>query len=103
MKREDIPTGLSVERAKKVLKSIYSQSTLTVHFAKNFALMSNLEADHALSALKEPLQPVNLHILLINLSYDFQPLGWDKGLEISVVNESLEGSPEVLVMKPLIN
>ena len=51
---------ISVERGKKVLRSIYSQSTIAVHLAKNFALMSNLEADHALTALKEPLQAVSL-------------------------------------------
>lgn len=66
---------IGVDRAKKVLRSIYSQATIAVHLAKNFSLMSNLEADHALSALKEPLQEVNLCKLLINLSDDFQPLG----------------------------
>src|SRR4051794_15290254 len=51
---------VGVERAKKVLRSIYSQATIAVHLSKNFALMSNLDADHALTALKEPLQPVDL-------------------------------------------
>ena len=69
---------LSVDRAKKVLRSVYSQSTIAVHLAKNFALMSNLEEDHALTALKEPLQAVSLCQLAINLADDFQPLGWDK-------------------------
>ncbi len=35
----------STDRIQKVLKSIYSQATISVHLAKNFALMSNLEAD----------------------------------------------------------
>ena len=45
---------VGVERAKKVLRSIYPQSTIAVHLAKNFALMSNLDADHSLTALREP-------------------------------------------------
>lgn len=75
---------LSIDRAKKVLRSIYSQSTIAVHLAKNFALMSNLEEDHALTSLKEPLQAVSLCALVINLADDFQPLGWDKDLQIGV-------------------
>jgi light-regulated signal transduction histidine kinase (bacteriophytochrome) len=64
----------NVERAKKVMRSVYSQASIAVHLAKNFALMSNLEEDHALSALKEPLQPISLLRLTINLADDFQPL-----------------------------
>ncbi len=92
-----------VERVKKVLRSIYSQATLAVHLAKNFALMSNLEADHQLSALREPLQEVNLCQLLVNLADDFQPLGWDKDIEISVSDRALNQAPSVLVIKPLIS
>jgi len=94
---------ISVERGKKVLRSIYSQSTIAVHLAKNFALMSNLEADHALTALKEPLQAVSLCALLINLADDFQPQGWDKNIQIEVTKHPLDSAPEVLVMKPLIS
>lgn len=94
---------IGVDRAKKVLRSIYSQSTIAVHLAKNFALMSNLEADHALTALKEPLQAVSLCALLINVADDFQPLGWDKTIQIEVTKHPLESAPEVLVMKPLIS
>ena len=94
---------IGVDRAKKVLRSIYSQSTIAVHLAKNFALMSNLEEDHSLRALKEPLQPVSLCRLLINLADDFQPLGWDKNIHISVIDEHFETAPDVLVMKPLIS
>lgn len=36
---ENLTQGrISVERAQKVLRSIYSQSTIAVHLAKNFAL-----------------------------------------------------------------
>ena len=94
---------IGIERAKKVLRSIYSQSTIAVHLAKNFALMSNLEEDHALTALKEPLQAVSLCQLLINLADDFQPLGWDKEIGIGVNKKDFETAPDVLVMKPLIS
>lgn len=94
---------VGVDRAKKVLRSIYSQSTIAVHLAKNFALMSNLDADHSLAALREPLQEVNLFTLLINLADDFQPLGWDKSLKISVIDGKLAAAPQVWAIKPLIS
>ncbi len=94
---------LSVERAKKVLRSIYSQATIAVHLAKNFALMSNLEGDLSLSAVREPLEPVELKRLLINLADDFQPLGWDKSIQIGVDDRSFVGMPDVLAIKPLIS
>jgi two-component system, OmpR family, phosphate regulon sensor histidine kinase PhoR len=101
---ENLTEGrVNVERAKKVLRSIYSQSTLAVHLAKNFALMSNLEHDQALSTLKEPLQEVPLCGLLINLSDDFQPLSWDKSMQIGVETAGFETAPPVLIMKPLIS
>lgn len=93
---------VGIERGKKVLRSVYSQATLAVHLAKNFVLMSSLESDHVLSTLREPLQPVNLCQLAINLADDFQPLGWDKELRISVENEKLSKAPEVLVIRPLV-
>ncbi len=94
---------VSIERARKVLRSIYSQATIAVHLAKNFNLMSNLEADHALTKLKEPLQNVNLHQLLVNLADDFQPLAWDQGIDISVDERQFPEQPSVLAMKPLIS
>jgi signal transduction histidine kinase len=93
----------SEDRVRKVLRSIYSQSTLAVHLAKNFALMSNLEADHALSALREPLEPIDLSRLMVNLADDFQPLGWDKALSITVVDHPLKAAPQVLAIRPLIS
>ncbi len=94
---------IGIDRARKVLRSIYSQATIAVHLAKNFALMSNLEEDHALSALKEPLQRISLCQLMINLADDFQPFGWDKSIQITVEKNPLESAPEVLAMKPLIS
>ena len=101
---ENLTEGrIGVERGMKVLRSVYSQATLAVHLAKNFALMSNLEADHNLNALREPLQPVNLCKLVVNLADDFQPQGWDKEVQIRVSDELLSKAPEVLVIKPLVS
>ena len=94
---------VGVERGMKVLRSVYSQATLAVHLAKNFSLMSNLEADHALTALKEPLQEVELCRLLVNLADDFQPLAWDRDIQIRVKHEGFDSAPAVLAMRPLIS
>ena len=101
---ENLTEGrLGVDRARKVLRSVYSQATIAVHLAKNFNLMSNLEGEHPLKALKEPLQEVNLFRLLINLADDFQPLAWDRNIQISVERRRFETTPPVLAMKPLIS
>ncbi len=94
---------VSIDRAKKVVRSIYSQATIAVHLAKNFNLMSNLEADHALSKLKEPLRDVELRRLLVNLADDFQPLAWDQDINIVVDKDRFDDGPTVLAMKPLIS
>jgi len=94
---------VSVERARKALRSVYSQATIAVHLAKNFNLMSNLEADHALSKLKEPLQKVELKRLLINLANDFQPMAWDRNISIIVDESAFDDTPPILAMKPLIS
>ena len=94
---------VSIDRAKKVLRSIYSQATIAVHLAKNFNLMSNLGADHALDALKEPLRDVDLLRLLINLADDFQPLAWDQGINIVVDKDHFDVGPSILAMRPLIS
>jgi two-component system phosphate regulon sensor histidine kinase PhoR len=101
---ENINEGrMGIDRAKKVLKSIYSQATIAVHLAKNFNLMSNLEADHALSQLKEPLRDIDLKRLLINLANDFQPLAWDQEIDIGVSDSRFDGGPSILAMRPLIS
>jgi signal transduction histidine kinase len=94
---------IGIERAQKVLKSIYSQATIAVHLAKNFNLMSNLEADHALSQLKEPLRDIDLKRLLINLANDFQPLAWDQEIDIGVSDSRFDSGPSILAMRPLIS
>ena len=101
---ENLTEGrIGYDRAQKVLRSVYSQATIAVHLAKNFNLMSNLEADHKLSALKEPLEEVEIVRLLVNLANDFQPLAWDKNVNIKVIKESLRFAPNVLAMKSLIS
>jgi len=94
---------MGVDRARKVLRSVYSQATIAVHLAKNFNLMSNLEADHALSKLKEPLQEVALRKLLINLADDFQPLAWDSNINIVVDEAHFADGPPVWAMRPLVS
>lgn len=93
----------SAERIRKVLRSVYSQATISVHLAKNFALMSNLEADQTLAAQREPLEPINLKGLMVNLADDFQPSGWDKRVHISVIDIPIESAPPVLAIKNLIS
>ncbi len=93
---------VSIDRAKKVLRSIYSQATIAVHLAKNFNLMSNLEADHALTKLKEPLRDIELKRLLVNLADDFQPLAWDKDINVVVDKDHFDEAPTILAMRPLI-
>jgi signal transduction histidine kinase len=93
----------STDRIQKVLRSIYSQATISVHLAKNFALMSNLEADQTLAAQREPLEPVDLKRLMVNLANDFQPLGWDKNVHVSVTDYPLEEAPPVYAIKNLIS
>ena len=65
--------------------------------------MSNLDADHALTALREPLQEVGICQLLVNLADDFQPMAWDKEVKIAVTRDELEGVPSVIAIKPLIS
>ncbi|MFC1901878.1 sensor histidine kinase [Chloroflexota bacterium] len=91
------------DRVRKVLRSIYSQATISVHLAKNFSLMSNLEADQTLTAQQEPLEPIRLIQLMINLADDFQPSSWEKNVQITVVDYLLETAPPVLAMKSLIS
>lgn len=94
---------ISTDRAKKVMRSIYSQATLAVHLAKNFILMSNLEEDHDLRTMREPLQRVELRRLLINLADDFQPQGWQQDIKIKVDDANFQDFPPVSAIKPLIS
>jgi len=74
LKDPDIP----FQRKGNLLRSIYSQGSILVHLIKNFALMSNLEADEQLGQVRftEPIDPM---LLAINLANDFQPQAFDQG------------------------
>jgi signal transduction histidine kinase len=65
--------AVSFPRKMKLLSSIYSQATILVHLIKNFALMSNLEADLELGQFREQPELVDILRLCINLANDFQP------------------------------
>lgn len=94
-----------IQRKGSLLSSIYSQATILVHLIKNFALMSNLEADHELGQFREKPEPINMLALAINLVNDFQPQGLDRGLRIEIDKESFHkvfGKKELLIEKNLV-
>lgn len=102
LKDERIP----ISRKKTLLSSIYSQATILVHLIKNFALMSNLEADHELGQFREKPEPADMMRLAINLANDFQPQAYDLGIKIVVDNDSfrkLFGSNELDIEKNLVS
>jgi two-component system phosphate regulon sensor histidine kinase PhoR len=80
--------SVSIQRKSKLLSSIYSQATILVHLIKNFALMSNLEADLELGQFREPLEPVDILRVCINLANDFQPQAADSEKKIIVDDDS---------------
>lgn len=84
LKDERVP----LQRKKILLSSIYSQATILVHLIKNFALMSNLEADHELGQFREQPEPIDIMKLAINLANDFQPQAYDAGIRIEVDDDS---------------
>jgi len=86
LKDEQIP----IQRKGNLLRSIYSQGSILVHLIKNFALMSNLEADEHLGQLRftEKIDPM---LMSINLANDFQPQAIDQGNKrIDVDKESFK-------------
>jgi signal transduction histidine kinase len=86
LKDERVPLG----RKSVLLSSIYSQATILVHLIKNFALMSNLEADLELGQFREKPEPIDVMRLTINLANDFQPQAHDSGIKIVVDNDSFK-------------
>lgn len=92
-------------RKMKLLSSIYSQATILVHLIKNFALMSNLEADHELGQFRDRPEKVDIVRLCINLANDFQPQAAEAEKKISVDELSfataLDGKP-INIVKNLI-
>ena len=98
-------SGVSLQRKSKLLSSIYSQATILVHLIKNFALMSNLEADLELGQFREPLEPVDILRVCINLANDFQPQAAESEKKIVVDEESFETAlqgAKVQIIKNLI-
>lgn len=94
-----------ISRKKTLLSSIYSQATILVHIVKNFALMSNLEADHELGQFREQPEPINMMMLAINLANDFQPQAYDIGIKIIVDDQSFRkvfGSQQLEIEKNLV-
>jgi signal transduction histidine kinase len=96
---------VSLPRKSKLLSSIYSQATILVHLVKNFALMSNLEADLELGQFRERPEPVDILRLCINLANDFQPQAAENEKKIEVFDHSFEvvlESKKVQMVKNLI-
>ncbi len=84
LKDERVP----LSRKSILLSSIYSQATILVHLIKNFALMSNLEADHELGQFREKPEPIDVLRLAINLANDFQSQAYDLDIKIIVEGDS---------------
>jgi len=94
-----------ISRKGNLLSSIYSQATILVHLIKNFALMSNLEADYELGQFREKPEPVDMMTLAINLANDFQPQGLDAGLKVIVDDDSFRkafGKKRIAIEKNLV-
>jgi signal transduction histidine kinase len=85
-------TEVSFPRKLKLLSSIYSQATILVHLIKNFALMSNLEADHELGQFRDRPEAVDIFRLCINLANDFQPQASEAEKQIIVDEESFRAA-----------
>ena len=79
---------MAIARKEKLLSSIYSQGTVLVHLIKNFALMSNLEADLELGQFRDKPEQLDVARLAVNLANDFQPQAAEKGQYIDVYGDS---------------
>lgn len=94
-----------IDRKGRLLSSIYSQATILVHLIKNFALMSNLEADHELGQFREQAEPIAAVNLAINLASDFQPQARDAEIKVYVDEGSFHrafGEMRLLIEKNLV-
>jgi signal transduction histidine kinase len=101
LKDERVP----LSRKRTLLSSIYSQATILVHLIKNFALMSNLDADYELGQFRDKPEPINAIRLSINLANDFQPQVHDAGIKIFVADDSFHevfGNHNVMIEKNLV-
>ncbi len=82
--------SVHLSRKQQLLRSIYSQGTILVHLIKNFALMSNLEADRELGQYREKPEPIDILRLAINLANDFQPQAAETEKKILVDDSSFQ-------------
>ena len=94
-----------IDRKQVLLRSIYSQGTILAHLIKNFSLMSHLEAEHHLDSFREKPEEVDLFLLCVNFSNDFQPIGAQKDQTIEVLSEEFDRfrHPKVWVIKNLFS
>ena len=93
------------DRKQVLLRSIYSQGTILAHLIKNFSLMSHLEAEHHLDSFREKPEEVDLYLLCVNFSNDFQPIGAQKDQTIEVLNDQFDKyrRPKLWVIKNLFS
>lgn len=94
---------VSFDRKQVMLRSIYAQGTILAHLIKNFSLMSHLNADHHLNSFREKPELVDLYLLCVNFSNDFQPIGKQKEQKIRVNEDDFRRHhrPKVSVIKNL--
>jgi signal transduction histidine kinase len=100
LKDDKIP----IHRRDNLSRSISSQATILVHLIRNFALLSNLEADKELGQLKEE-DEVDLFKLAINIASDFRPLAFNQNKRIDIHDQSFQEilkNKDVRVEKNLI-
>lgn len=96
--------GIPIARKGRLLSSVYSQASILVHLIKNFALMSNLDADEQLGQLRNQ-EPVDLKLVCINLANDFQPQAFDMEKKVAVDDDSFKkllGSKQVRAERNLV-
>lgn len=91
------------DRKRGLLRSIYAQGTILAHLIKNFSLMSHLEADHSLKGFREDPELVDVFLLCVNFTNDFQPMGKYKDQSIFVDEEKFDAAkrPKIFVIRNL--
>jgi two-component system phosphate regulon sensor histidine kinase PhoR len=96
---------VQISRKQVLLRSIYSQGTILAHSIKNFSLMSHLEANHNIDSFREKPEFVDLCLLCVNFTNDFQPIGFAKGQTIKVLDDEFDkyNHPRIWVIKNLFS
>ena len=83
---------LPQHRRDALSRSIYSQATILVHLIRNFALMSNLDADKELGQLKNE-DEVELRHLVLNVARNFRPQAREQNKFIDVNEDTFLAMP----------